>query len=58
MCYPVCVMAAKTNFITIRMTPDARKRIAQEAKKQGRTMSNFLQLLILKALNESKEQAA
>jgi predicted DNA-binding protein len=53
-------MASKTNFVTIRMTPEARKRVALEAEKEGRTMSNFLQMLILKAMNDraQSQQAA
>lgn len=45
-------MAKKSSFLTIRVTPEARKQITAEAKKDGRSVSNFLQLLILKALND------
>lgn len=40
----------KSDFIRIRVTPDMKAAIAAAAKKEGRTMSNYLEWLVKKEL--------
>jgi uncharacterized protein (DUF1778 family) len=45
----------KTRRLTFRVTPEALRQIADAAKKEGRSKSNFLHQLIIKALNDHEQ---
>lgn len=40
----------KSDYIRIRLTPDLKAAIAEAAKKDGRTMSNYIEWLVKKEL--------
>lgn len=43
---------AKTEVIYIRVTPELKERIRQAAEAEHRTLTNYLETLIIKALEE------
>lgn len=40
----------KSDYIRIRVTPDMKTAIAEAAKKDGRSMTNYLEWLVRKEL--------
>lgn len=40
----------KSDYIRIRVTPDMKAAIAEAAKKEGRSMTNYLEWLVKKEL--------
>lgn len=40
----------KSDYIHIRLTPELKTAIAEAAKKDGRTMSNYIEWLVKKEL--------
>lgn len=43
----------KSDYIRIRVTPDMKAVIANAAKKEGRSMSNYIEWLVKKELKLS-----
>lgn len=43
----------KTEVIRLRITPDLKARVEEEAKKQNRTVSNYLENLILQEVQKN-----
>lgn len=42
----------KTEVITLRLTPELKKKLQDKADKDHRTVSNYLQLIIENAVNK------
>lgn len=47
-------MAVKTDRLHIRLTPELKAQLQQMADAQNRSMSNLVELLLLKAVEEEK----
>lgn len=45
-------MAEKTCSLTIRLTPELKEQLQRAAEAENRTVSNFLESLIKKAINK------
>lgn len=44
----------RTEVIRMRITPELKAAVVEAAEKDGRSLSNYLEQLILKSLNKSK----
>lgn len=42
----------KTEVITLRLSPDLKKKLVEQAEKEHRTMSNYLQMIIEKTVEK------
>ena len=43
---------AKTEMIRLRVSPELKERLRQAAEKDNRTVSNYIECLILEALGD------
>lgn len=46
----------KTDYIQIRISPELKQALADAAKKDNRTMSNYIECLIRKELNDNNKK--